>query len=1480
MGSLLDQQYEIYGRGGGPPLLLDSDFERQHPRKRRKISNGPNNAVGQILAITSQNKGKTPSPSKLPGGFPPEFSFRALAVYSFVRTLSVRLRLSPFTPNVFLRALYLPYPNNLIGEIHVSLLRVLLMELNLGYSFKQKGAIAQYNKRRLIDNLRIPLKAGDNLTYMDSLSWPLFFDDYSHLTADRLWKSLMDQESYADIRQTDSEFIEYPPDYQDEQFVTEKQTKILHTKPRMFPSSDYPPPTATEAELESWTSKSAIDRESGQKDDTSPKSRARRLPIHKKSTPSLNHTIGQRTTKTAQKNSVVYGVEHAVYPGILLPADSPEKHPGLQLLRGNATEMPSVPDRPLNVSDNVADALRNFVSKIPSERIIPVDEDESDTSVNFDKDEELPSIDRHFTHFDAMKTMRSGIPYHRLPLNQKLDILEFLVDELLELPSVAAEFSMRHGSLCVYPYPYAGWPQKSELESLNNEDECGICRLEGDLLCCDGCTRSYHKACIGMRPAEELPEGEWLCPECQVVDPSKFGPLHGGQKESVDWVKISDVARRIQAEHLNRQSYAQSFPFNSGTTPSATTYLNPNPSQHSALIFDPISSLAFGPSGLTSNIAASLVTPNNNPLAVGPGALGSNVTGSVVTPNHAVAAVLDGPASSITDSLAIPNSASGAGPSGQTSSITGDPVNNASPGLSNGPTSSITGSLVNPNNSSVAVTSGPTPSITGSVVNPSNSSVVITSGQTSSVTGSIINPNNALAAAPSGITGTLVNPKNAFAVVPSGPSSSTEASFVNPINSFAVDPTDSISSIKAPLGAPRQFSESTGQNHLLHTNEINFGNQNQQQVSNAIIGVPNQLAAFSSAVSMPITQMIPDSTLDGVSFLIIHGFLFRRNDSDVSGTAPYTVLLEAEVNEFTSRFRLSIAPEWPFRQIPTPWESGGIHFPSSQNYFRSIESFNPSKFVNKYKGALVPHSFKVDGGLQDASLVSKTFENECHSTNSRFLNEALQRDMSLDSHIATCLRTQTNLFNPYEFVAGYMLKLDASLRKACLTDCSWDSGNIRAVHEVWAENVKRSKSVYRLAKLLVQLVDHIHPRAFLEGWFHNKLLKKQESEHVSERNYETLPPDWDASVECRKRRWELTPSNMLMTLCAREKVELSSFVTGINPSSIQITTGILRNPRKKARTSVDKHAAKMMVQVPIATNEVSTSVSDMNVDSFETPPVYIDTSDIIPPQKPYPAYFQFANRRRLEMKEKHPGISSVEISKMLSDIWKNETDEFREKYSIEETKQRAEYKIAMEEYHKKIRERVATAQASAAQETSKDANDDENAETKGVVADTPSSRRSRRSGRIASHEPSVGTSASISSGQASLSTLNSKLSIQDSKRKHMIAVEKLLKSPTQKEILWPLAGRIPFAPVGDLPPKDMRRLARNGGVAFAPHVAYNSAHEVGQVCRAHIWRKKTGTCRTFEDLIYQARRLESFIDRQVSIECYVGIAYSSGSKSL
>lgn len=157
------------------------------------------------------------------------------------------------------------------------------------------------------------------------------------------------------------------------------------------------------------------------------------------------------------------------------------------------------------------------------------------------------------------------------------------------------------------------------------------------------------------------------------------------------------------------------------------------------------------------------------------------------------------------------------------------------------------------------------------------------------------------------------------------------------------------------------------------------------------------------------------------------------------------------------------------------------------------------------------------------------------------------------------------------------------------------------------------------------------------------------------------------------------------------------------------------------------------------------------------------------------------------------------------------------------------------------------------------------------TVDRSSARRSRRSGRIARissehNDPSAVLNANITSGQMSSKSFKSKVSIGESKRKHMIAAEKLLKSSTQKENFWPLAGRLPFVTVGDLSPKVMKRLGRNAGVSIAPHVAYSSTHEVGQVCNAHIWRKRTNACRNFEELIYQARRLESFLDRQVSLE--------------
>ncbi|KAL8158502.1 hypothetical protein V2J09_000039 [Rumex salicifolius] len=47
--------------------------------------------------------------------------------------------------------------------------------------------------------------------------------------------------------------------------------------------------------------------------------------------------------------------------------------------------------------------------------------------------------------------------------------------------------------------------------TLENDDLCSICCQPGNLLCCDGCPRSFHKECI---PLLEVPEDTWYCRYC------------------------------------------------------------------------------------------------------------------------------------------------------------------------------------------------------------------------------------------------------------------------------------------------------------------------------------------------------------------------------------------------------------------------------------------------------------------------------------------------------------------------------------------------------------------------------------------------------------------------------------------------------------------------------------------------------------------------------------------------------------------------------------------------------------------------------------------------------------------------------------------------------------------------------------------------------------------------------------------------------
>ncbi|XP_066445582.1 autoimmune regulator-like [Eleutherodactylus coqui] len=48
----------------------------------------------------------------------------------------------------------------------------------------------------------------------------------------------------------------------------------------------------------------------------------------------------------------------------------------------------------------------------------------------------------------------------------------------------------------------------------SNDDECSVCRDGGELLCCDGCPRSFHLSCL-MPPLTYIPSGTWRCSSCK-----------------------------------------------------------------------------------------------------------------------------------------------------------------------------------------------------------------------------------------------------------------------------------------------------------------------------------------------------------------------------------------------------------------------------------------------------------------------------------------------------------------------------------------------------------------------------------------------------------------------------------------------------------------------------------------------------------------------------------------------------------------------------------------------------------------------------------------------------------------------------------------------------------------------------------------------------------------------------------------------------
>ena len=145
----------------------------------------------------------------------------------------------------------------------------------------------------------------------------------------------------------------------------------------------------------------------------------------------------------------------------------------------------------------------------------------------FSWSEDKPGVD--LTRFNYLRN-----EYFRQPMNLKIEILSRLCDDMTDAEVVRSELDKR--SFAAESEMETDRKTSSEVRrrkrtmteladdlSLNDEvidfsfdrnsDYCCLCKIDGNLLCCDGCPAAYHSKCVGVA-SDLLPEGDWYCPEC------------------------------------------------------------------------------------------------------------------------------------------------------------------------------------------------------------------------------------------------------------------------------------------------------------------------------------------------------------------------------------------------------------------------------------------------------------------------------------------------------------------------------------------------------------------------------------------------------------------------------------------------------------------------------------------------------------------------------------------------------------------------------------------------------------------------------------------------------------------------------------------------------------------------------------------------------------------------------------------------------
>ncbi|KAL7113497.1 hypothetical protein ACP275_04G064700 [Erythranthe tilingii] len=154
--------------------------------------------------------------------------------------------------------------------------------------------------------------------------------------------------------------------------------------------------------------------------------------------------------------------------------------------------------------------------------------------------------------------------FYKMPASAKVEILRHLCDDVMEVEAFRSELnrrmlvtdrhtdlernakvdSSRKRKVAIDVASDSCTKEENDEESADwNSDECCLCKMDGNLICCDGCPAAFHSRCVGV-VSSLLPEGDWYCPECAI-------------EKDKPWMKVGKSIRG--AELLGTDPYGRLF---------------------------------------------------------------------------------------------------------------------------------------------------------------------------------------------------------------------------------------------------------------------------------------------------------------------------------------------------------------------------------------------------------------------------------------------------------------------------------------------------------------------------------------------------------------------------------------------------------------------------------------------------------------------------------------------------------------------------------------------------------------------------------------------------------------------------------------------------------------------------------------------------------------------------------------------------------